>query len=165
MSLERTIRWDRHCFQTEEGVSALIIELVRQKPDVILVTGTTSALAAKAATSTIPIVFVGPGDPVGSGLVNNLANPGGNITGISNPQRELIHKRFELLREVIPDITRVGVLLDPAFALAPVLWRDAEDAARILRMRLVRLDARTGAEIETAFQGTAKLALASRPCS
>jgi putative ABC transport system substrate-binding protein len=152
----RTIRWDRHCFQMEEGISELITGLVRQKPDVILVVGTPSALAAKAATSTIPIVFAGAGDPVESGLVNNLANPGGNITGISNNQRELTHKRFELFRQVIPAITRVAVLLDPALALAPVLWRDAEDAARTLRMRLVRLDARTGAEIETAFQGTAK---------
>jgi hypothetical protein len=139
-----------------EGISALIIGLVRQKPDVILVVGTPSALAAKAATSTIPIVFAGAGDPVESGLVNSLANPGGNITGISNNQRELTHKRFGLFREVIPDVTRVAVLLDPALALAPILWREAEDAARILRMRLARLDARTGAEIETAFQEMAK---------
>jgi putative ABC transport system substrate-binding protein len=133
-----------------EGISALIIGLVRQKPDVILVVGTPSALAAKAATSTIPIVFAGAGDPVESGLVNSLANPGGNITGISNNQRELTHKRFGLFREVIPDVTRVAVLLDPALALAPILWREAEDAARILRMRLARLDARTGAEIENS---------------
>jgi ABC-type uncharacterized transport system substrate-binding protein len=152
----RTIRWDRHCFQTAEGISQLITGLVRQKPDVIFVSGSPSALAAKAATSTIPIVFAGAADPVELGLVNNLANPGGNITGISNPQREPIHKRFELLREVLPDLTRVAVLLDPALAVTPLLWRDAEDAARLLRISLVRLDARTGAEIETAFQGTAK---------
>jgi putative tryptophan/tyrosine transport system substrate-binding protein len=72
----RTIRWDRHSFQKEEGISELITGLVRQKPDVIVVVGTPSALAAKAATSTIPIVFAGAGDPVESGLVNNLATWG-----------------------------------------------------------------------------------------
>jgi putative ABC transport system substrate-binding protein len=151
----RTIRWDRYCYQTDDGISDLIVGLVRQRPDAILVTGSPAALAAKAATSAIPIVFVAA-DPIESGLVTSLAAPGANITGISNSQRELTHKRFELFKEVIPDITRVAVLLDPALALAPVLWRDAEDAARILRIRLVRLDARTGPEIETVLQGAAR---------
>jgi putative ABC transport system substrate-binding protein len=152
----RTLRWERHCYQKEDGISTLITALVRQKPDVIFVTGSPAALAAKAATSAIPIVFAGAGDPIESGLVRNLATPGGNITGVSNNQRDLTHKRFELFREVIPDIVRVAVLLDPALSLASILWRDAEEAARILRIRLVRLDARSGPEIDAAFQGAAK---------
>jgi putative ABC transport system substrate-binding protein len=151
-----SIRWDRHCFQTEDRLPTLIADLVRQKPDAILVTGSPAALAAKAATTTIPIVFAGAGDPVASGLITSLANPGGNVTGVSNVQRDLTHKRLELLKELVPAITRVSVLVDPALALAPTLWRDAEEAAKALRIRVLRLDARSRNEIDRVFRASSK---------
>lgn len=128
-------------------------------PDVILVTGTPAALAAKNATATIPIVFFHVADPVGAGLVASLSKPSGNITGVSNIQRELTHKRFELLRSAIPGVTRVGGLIDPTSDIAKVLWQDAEIAAQAVRITVVRVDARSGDEIETAFQGIGKVGL------
>ncbi len=87
-------------------------ELVRRKVDVILASGGPAALAAQKATSTLPIVFVGVFDPVEIGLVSNLPRPGGNITGLSISAADLAGKRLELLREVIPKLTRVAVLRD-----------------------------------------------------
>jgi putative ABC transport system substrate-binding protein len=120
------------------------------------VTGSPAALAAKAATTTIPIVFAGAGDPVASGLITSLASPGGNVTGVSNVQRDLTHKRLELLKEVAPAITRVAVLVDPALALASILWRDTEEAAKALRIRVLRLDARSRNEIDRVFRASSK---------
>jgi ABC-type uncharacterized transport system substrate-binding protein len=88
----------------------LVAELVRLKVDIMMVPSTSAALAAKQATSTIPIVMVGLGDPVGSGLVASLARPGGNITGLSILQPEFVGKQLEFLKEVLPTVSRVAVL-------------------------------------------------------
>jgi putative tryptophan/tyrosine transport system substrate-binding protein len=98
----RDIRWNRQCYQTEDRLPDMVAELVRTNPDIIFVTGTRAALAAKRATTTIPIVFAGVADPVASGLIVGLANPTGNITGESNAHRDLNHKIFQLLKEAIP---------------------------------------------------------------
>jgi putative ABC transport system substrate-binding protein len=116
-------------------------------------------LAAKNATATIPIVFFHVSDPVGAGLVASLSKPSGNITGVSNIQRELTHKRFELLKSAVPGVSRVGGLIDPTLDIAKVLWQDAEMAAQAAGITVVRLDARSGDELETAFQGIGKAGL------
>lgn len=92
----------------------LAAELVRLKPDVLVVSVTEAALAVKKATSTIPIVMVSVPDPVAAGLVANLARPGGNLTGLSRQTRDLVGKNLQLLKDTLPKVARVGVLANPA---------------------------------------------------
>ena len=116
-----------------ERLPALATELVRRGVAVIVVFGPVVAFAAKAATTTIPIVFVVPEDPVRLGLVTNLARPGGNLTGINNFTVELVAKRLELLRELVPTANRVAVLVNPADQVsAASRLRDLEPAARAM---------------------------------
>src|SRR5262245_19720210 len=96
-----------------ERVSEIVAEFVRLQVDVIVTSGTPQALAAKQATSLIPIVFVTAGDPVGAGLVASLARPGGNVTGLALQSPELTGKRLELLREVLPGLSRLALLGNP----------------------------------------------------
>lgn len=99
-----------------DRLPALAAELVRLQPDLIMAVGTPGALAAKAATTTIPIVFAAVADPVGSGLVKSLARPGGNLTGISGDAGpELAGKHLELLKEAVPPLSLVGVFINSAF--------------------------------------------------
>jgi len=117
-------RWAGNRF---DQLPALAAELVRRQVAVIAAASTTSALAAKAATATIPIVFVSGADPVRVGLVSNLARPDGNLTGISFVASELTAKRLELLRELVPGAHLVGVLVNPANAeLAETTLKDVE---------------------------------------
>ena len=115
-----------------DQLPALAVELVRRRVAVIVTTtGPAPALAAKAATTTIPIVFAVPEDPVRFGLVANLARPGGNLTGINFFSSELTAKRLELLRELVPGVARVAVLVNPAnVANTETTLRDVEPAAR-----------------------------------
>jgi putative tryptophan/tyrosine transport system substrate-binding protein len=92
---------------------ALAAELIRLQPDMIITSSTPATIAAKAATTTIPIVFYMVGDPVGSGLVTSLARPGGNITGVSNIGPQALGKHLQFLKEAIPSLSRVGVLVNP----------------------------------------------------
>ena len=111
-----------------------------------------SALAAKAATTTIPIVFLVPEDPVKLGLVASLARPGGNLTGINFFTAELAAKRLELLRELVPGAARVAVLVNPADAgAAATTLRDVEAAARAMGLQIQVLNASTSREIDAAF--------------
>jgi len=135
-----------------DRLPALAADLVRRRVAVIATVGT-SAFAAKAATTTIPIVFVGGEDPVKLGLVASLARPGGNLTGINWLGGELAAKRLELLRQLVPAATRVAVLVNPAFAtLTEITLRDVEAAARAMRLQIQVLNADTSREIDAAFE-------------
>ena len=134
---------------------ALAAELVALKVDVILAAGgTLTALAAKQATTTIPIVFAAIGDPVGSGLVTSLARPGGNVTGLSNLGPELIGKRLELLKQSIPGVDRVAVLRQPGALgerTANDMLKVADVAARVLGVQPQFIEARYPDEFVRAF--------------
>jgi len=134
----------------------LAAELVRLNVDVIVVPATQAALVAKQATRTIPIVLAAGVNPVETGLVKSLARPGGNLTGLSVSGGEVSGKRLELLREVIPKVSRVAVLLDPTNPAHAVFWKDTERAAEKLHLRLQRVTARAPEEIEAAFWAMAK---------
>jgi putative ABC transport system substrate-binding protein len=131
---------------------ALAADLVRRKVDLIVASGgPLSALAAKSATSTIPIVFTGVSDPVGNGLVASLARPGGNITGFSPFGFELMPKRLELLTELVPQAKVIAFLMNPNYPRAEDLIRDMREAARTKGVQLNILKAGTEGEIEAAF--------------
>jgi putative ABC transport system substrate-binding protein len=134
-----------------ERLPALAAELVRLKVDVIVTSAPPVPLAAKQATSTIPIVFTTAIDPVAQGLVVSLARPGGNITGLASIGQEVVGKHLELLKEVAPKVSQVAVLQNPSTPLHTQILRQAEDAARALEVHLHVLQARTPAEIDAAF--------------
>jgi putative tryptophan/tyrosine transport system substrate-binding protein len=135
-----------------ERLPALAADLVRHQVAVIVtVGGESSAAAAKAATATIPIVFNAGSDPVKLGLVASLARPGGNATGVNIFTTELVEKRLSLLRDLVPAVTSVAVLLNPNFASAVVNARESEAAARTIGRTVTIFNASSDAEIETAF--------------
>jgi len=132
-----------------ERLPALVAELVARRPDVIVAIGTPTALAAKNATKTIPIVFAAVGDPVGLGLVAAIARPGGNLTGTSNVSVALSAKQFELLKEALPRCRRVAILVNPD---VPPLWlRETEAAARVLKVQTRLHFVRDAAALPEAF--------------
>jgi putative tryptophan/tyrosine transport system substrate-binding protein len=143
-------RWANNQFDL---LPALATELVRRKVAVIVtIEGPPVVLAAKAATTTIPIVFTVSDDPVRLGLVASLARPGGNLTGINFVSAELVAKRLELLRALVPAATRVAVLLNPAnTANTETTLRDVEPAARAVGLQVQVLNADTSHEIDAAF--------------
>jgi putative tryptophan/tyrosine transport system substrate-binding protein len=136
-----------------DRLPALAAELVQRRVAVIAAVGGNNAvLAAKAATTTIPIVFGVGEDPVKLGLVTSLARPGGNLTGINFFTVELAAKRLELLRELVPGATRIAVLVDPVgVTTTESTLRDVEAAARAMRLQIQVLNASTSREIEAAF--------------
>jgi putative ABC transport system substrate-binding protein len=139
-------------------------ELVRLNPDVLFVGTVVGTRAAKAATATVPIVFVQVGDPVGVGLITSLARPGGNITGITNIAAELSGKRLELLKEIVPSASRIAILVDPDAPIAAIQIRNAETAAKALGLQLKPVltvrDVRTlEASLEAAVRSGASAAL------
>jgi putative ABC transport system substrate-binding protein len=136
-----------------DKVPSLIPDLIRRHPAVLAMpSGTPASIAAKAATSTIPIVFGVADDPVKLGLVSSLARPGGNATGINFLAVELAAKRLGLLHELIPKASRIGVLVNPANATnAESTLRDVSDAARTLQMQVQVLRAATIPEIDAVF--------------
>jgi putative tryptophan/tyrosine transport system substrate-binding protein len=141
-----------------DRLPALAADFVGRKVDVIAaVGGVAAALAAKSATSTIPIVFIGGGDPVVDGLVASLARPDGNLTGISIMTFELMPKRLELLFELIPDAKVIGLLVNPNNPTAERMMREVRDAARIKGLQLPILKASIESEIDTAFSSLVQL--------
>jgi putative ABC transport system substrate-binding protein len=131
---------------------AFVAELIGLKVDVIVVTSVQGALAAKKATQSVPIVFAVAQDPVGSGLIASLAQPGGNLTGVTDIARELAGKRLELLKETIPKVSRVGVLLwKPAGPDYADERNEIESAARALRIELRSVEVRGAEDLVKAF--------------
>jgi putative tryptophan/tyrosine transport system substrate-binding protein len=139
-----------------ERFPALAAECLRLKSDIIVLTTTPAAQAAMAATRTIPIIMIALGDPVRTGLVNSLAQPGGNVTGMSLMVPEVAAKRLGLLKEAIPGISRVLVLAYLADPIAPLQVNALEDAARSLGVTLQVHDIRTADDFPAAFDAAAK---------
>jgi putative ABC transport system substrate-binding protein len=126
-------------------------EFIRLKVDVIVTQTTPPALAAKQATSVIPIVFASAGDPVANGLVDNPARPGGNVTGLSSQSGDTVGKRVELLREVVPGLHRLGILGNIGNAFNALEIEEVKEAARSLRLEAVAADIRRAEDITPAF--------------
>src|SRR5215470_5792559 len=132
-------------------LSELAVDLVRTKVDVIVVDGTVATRTAKRATSSIPIVMAAVADPVGSGLVANLAHPGGNVTGLTMMIPDLSAKRLQLLKEAIPRLTRVAVLWNPDTPYTRDVIDQLKTAAPSLSIELSFVSARAPGEFDTAF--------------
>ncbi len=136
-----------------ETLPALAEELVQLKVDVIVAPTTPVARAAKAATSSIPIVFTIVSDPIGSGLVASFPHPGGNVTGMTDMGVDLVAKQLNLLKQVVPRLKRVGVVGHPADKVWDGVWREAAPAARQLRIGIVPVLIRTPNDFDAAFAG------------
>jgi putative ABC transport system substrate-binding protein len=135
-----------------ERLPELAAELVRLNVDVIVGIGTLAPLAAKRATTTIPIVMTAAGDPLGSGLVASLARPGGNVTGMSLMAPELGGKRLELLKELLPQLARVAVLWDAANPYAALVFKETQGAGRTLGIEVQSLEVRGPDDFDGAFE-------------
>jgi putative ABC transport system substrate-binding protein len=140
-----------------DRLPALAADLVGRKVDLIMASSPPSALAAKSATSTIPIVFRGGADPVGDGLVASLARPGGNLTGVSFVADELTAKRLQILSELVPQAGVIALLVNPKNASAERIIRDVQEAARTKGLQLHVLKASSESEIDTAFASLVQL--------
>ena len=136
-----------------ERMSAIAVDFVRRKVDVIFATGTAPALAAKRATATIPVVFGLAGDPLGTGLVAGLARPGGNITGLSNQAADLASKRVEILRELIPGLRRLATLAYAEYPGRKQELGEVQDAARKLGVEVAAFEVQRAGDIESVIDG------------
>ena len=147
-------RWAEDHYDRLPGLAA---DLVGRKVNVIVAIAAAPALAAKSATSAIPIVFAGVGDPVGFGLVATLARPGGNLTGFSNINVELTPKRFELLSELVPQAKVIALLVNPNNVNTESIIGDMQEAAHAKQVQFAILKASTESEIDAAFATLAEL--------
>ena len=136
----------------DERAAEIAAEFVRRKVDVIVTSATAGVVAAKQATSVIPIVFAATGDPVGTGLVTSLARPGGNVTGLSLQSSDLVGKRLELLREVVPGLGRVAFLANVGNPVFILEIGQIQAAARTLGLEVITLEIRRGEDIVPAFE-------------
>src|SRR5438093_5316535 len=134
-----------------ERFPALIAELIALNVDLIVTAGTPATIALKKATTTLPLVMIAVGDPVGTGLIASLAHPGGNLTGLTSISPELDGKRLELLREVVPKISHVAVLWNPTSPLQVVGERETQAAAHAMGIKVLRLEIRAAEELDNAF--------------
>ena len=139
-----------------DRLAALAEELVRLNVNLLLTPAPPAALAAKSATRTIPIVFYNVGDPVADGLVDSLARPGGNITGVTTFATVLIGKQLEFLKETIPKLSRVGVLWNPQDPSSAQQWKESLHPARELRLQLDSMEVNTADKYEPAFKEALK---------
>jgi putative tryptophan/tyrosine transport system substrate-binding protein len=150
-------RWAEGHF---ERFAEIATEFADRKVDVIVTAGTAPVLAAKQATSVIPIVFAAAGNPVATGLVTSLARPGGNVTGLSNQATDVASKRIELMREVLPDLRKLAVLVNIASPIGVLEIGEVEAAARTLGVAVVPLEIRRREDIAAAIEGAGKRAQA-----
>ena len=140
----------------DDRFPALAGELVRMKVVLIVTRGTPAALAAKRATGTIPVVITGVGDPVGQGVVASLARPGANVTGLSAAVTEIYPKRVQMLRELVPNATRIAVLFNLSNPALPPQWREVETAARSMGIEAHLLDVRKREDLGPAFEAAVR---------
>jgi putative ABC transport system substrate-binding protein len=155
-TIEIDWKWGQDRVQTLSGLAA---ELARSNADVIVTGGTFAAQALKAATSTIPIVMAIIGDPVAAGLVGNLARPAGNLTGFSIVAPELGGKRLEMLKEIVPDVSAVAVLLNNRNPQSQIELKEIRSAAQAMGLHLYPTEISTEVELEDAFATMNKAAV------
>lgn len=152
-NLTLELRW---ATSAENGLDRLATDLVRSKVDLLVAWTTPATLAAKRATSTIPIVMVSVGDPVGSRLVASLSRPGGNVTGVSNIARDLTGKMLQLLMEIRPEARRIAILRNPTNPVAVRASSETQAAAKSLGVQPLLADVREPGELEPAFAAMAR---------
>jgi len=144
-----------------ERLAPLAMELVQAKPDVLVAGfGTLAAKAAKAATTTIPVIFTTVGDPLGAGIITSLGRPGGNVTGLTDQARDVQGKRLQLLLELIPGTNEIAVLLNPDTPFSRLALEEAKTAAEYGHIRLLVLEARTADQIAERIEQAAKASAA-----
>jgi len=134
-----------------ERFPTLIAELIASKVDLIVTAGTPATIALKKATTTLPLVMIAVGDPVGTGLIASFAHPGGNLTGLTSISPELDGKRLELLREVVPKISRVAVLWNSTSPLQVVAERETQAAAQAMGIKVLSLGVQAQEQFDDAF--------------
>jgi len=139
-----------------ETFPALVAELIAANVDVIVTAGTPAALAMKKATTTVPLIMIAVGDPVGTGLVPSLARPGGNLTGLSSIAPDLEGKRLQLLREVVPTLSHVGMFVNSANPFHVSSMRQARTAAETMGIKLQVYDIRKSEDLDSAFAAIRK---------
>jgi putative tryptophan/tyrosine transport system substrate-binding protein len=148
----KNVRFEyRYAKGDNERLPELANELVGLNVDVILTWGTNAVLAAKQATTTIPIVMGAIGDPLGIGIVTNLAHPGGNVTGFSSRAAELEAKRLQLLNEVVPGLSRVAILVNPTNHYMPLALQSARKGAQMLHVSLAIYEVHDTTTLDAAF--------------
>jgi putative tryptophan/tyrosine transport system substrate-binding protein len=151
IALEQRFDEDR-----EERLSALAAELVRLRVDIIVAAATPAVMAAKQATTDIPIIFVHSADPVALGLVASRARPGGNVTGLSSASPDYSGKQLELLKEAVPKLSRIAILWNAANPGTAIAFREMQDAARVLKLPLHSLEVRRSEDLTPAFKNIPK---------
>jgi len=134
-----------------ERFPALIGELIAQKVNIIVTAGTPASLAVKKAAPSIPLVMIAVGDPIGTGLIKSLAEPGGNVTGLTSIAADLEGKRIELLREVIPKLSHVAVFWNPASSFQVIAEKEVQAAARAFKMKVLSLGVQSPEQFDNAF--------------
>lgn len=144
----------RYAKGSSDPLPVLAADLVRLKVDLIIGSSTPEALAARNASRTIPVVMVIPGDPVGSGLVESLARPGGNVTGLTQMSPQLAGKRLELLKEIVPGLSRVAVVWSPQSQPSRLILKELQLPARQLGIELHSLAVRSAGDFSQAFEET-----------
>ena len=142
----------RYAEGANDRLPELVADLIRLKVDLIVTSVATDATVAKKATKTIPIVMASAADPVAIGLVDSLARPGGNVTGLSQIAPELAGKRLELLKEVVPKLSRVAVLWRPEGISSPLAWKESQEPARELGLQLHSMQIRNRGDFDKAFE-------------
>jgi ABC-type uncharacterized transport system substrate-binding protein len=142
-------RWAEGKF---ERFPELAADLIRLPVDVIVTAGTPAALAVKRATTTIPLVMIAVGDPVGTGLIASLPRPGGNVTGLTSIAADLEGKRLELLREIAPGLSHVAILWNPTSPFSIVAEKEARAAAQVLHLKSTSVGVRATQEFDQAFE-------------
>ena len=158
---ENLIIEQRYAEGQVERLPALAAELLRLKVDVLVAAPAGTAAAAKKVTSTVPIVFMGEPDPIGTGLVASLARPGGNATGLADAHADLIPKRLELLKQLVPSVSRVGVLWNPSNVATAPRWNTVQTAASALGLTISPVEVRGPRrdDLDRAFTAIGRLRL------